>query len=104
MIEALGPDGVLVNISRGSVVDETALTDALALGRLRGAALDVFRGEPRVDPRLAALPNLLPLPHVGSATVETRAAMGELQRRNLLAVLEGRAPETPVNRPDAVRA
>ena len=97
IIDALGPGGVLVNVSRGSVVDEDALTRALAEGRLGGAALDVFRGEPAVDPELARLGNLLPLPHIGSATVETRAAMGALQRRNLAAVLAGRPPETPVN-------
>ncbi len=99
VIAALGPDGVLVNIARGSVVDEPALIAALEQGRLRGAALDVFWNEPAVDPRLAALPNLLPLPHVGSATVESRAAMGELQRRNLSAVLAGQAAVTPVNAP-----
>ncbi len=97
VIAALGPDGVIVNISRGTVIDEEALIAALQQGRIRGAALDVFRGEPQIDPRLAALPNLLPLPHIGSATVETRAAMGELQRRNLRAILEGREPVTPVN-------
>lgn len=97
VLDALGPDGVLVNVARGSVVDEAALIDALSAGRLRGAALDVFRSEPAVDPRLLALENVLPLPHIGSATVETRAAMGDLQRRNLAAVLEGRPAETPVN-------
>ena len=61
-----------------------------------GAALDVFRTEPDVDPRLAAAPNVLPLPHIGSATVETRAAMGALQRQNLTAVLAGKAAVTPV--------
>ena len=97
VIGALGPDGVIVNISRGSVIDEEALIAALQTGAIRGAALDVFRGEPQIDPRLLALPNLLPLPHIGSATVETRAAMGQLQRLNLRAMLDGRAPETPVN-------
>lgn len=97
VLDALGPDGVLVNVARGSVLDEAALVERLASGRLRGAALDVFRGEPAVDPRLLALPNLLALPHIGSATVETRTAMGDLQRRNLAAVLGGRPPETPVN-------
>lgn len=97
VIEALGPDGVIVNISRGTVIDEEALIGALQSGAIRGAALDVFRGEPQIDPRLLALPNILPLPHIGSATLETRAAMGELQRRNLRAMLDGRDPETPVN-------
>ncbi|UFM65781.1 2-hydroxyacid dehydrogenase [Paracoccus sp. MA] len=98
VIAALGPDGVIVNISRGSVIDEEALIAALEQGRLRGAGLDVFRGEPRVDPRLVALGNVVLLPHVGSATVETRAAMGALQRQNLRAVLDGRPAVTPVNR------
>lgn len=97
VIAALGPDGVIVNIARGSVIDEEALIAALQGGTIRGAALDVFRGEPQIDPRLLALSNLLPLPHIGSATVETRAAMGQLQRANLRAMLDGRAPETPVN-------
>ena len=74
-----------------------ALIAALSSGAIRGAALDVFRGEPQVDPRLMALANLLPLPHIGSATVETRAAMGALQRANLHAVLAGHEPVTPVN-------
>ncbi len=96
-LAALGPDGVVVNISRGSVIDEAALIAALTDGTIRGAALDVFRGEPHPDPRLIALENVFPLPHVGSATVETRAAMGALQRRNLRAVLDGGKAETPVN-------
>ena len=66
-------------------------------GAISGAALDVFRGEPAVDPELARLGNLLPLPHIGSATVETRGAMLDLQRRNLDAVLAGRPALTPVN-------
>ena len=86
-----------MNIARGSVIDEEALIAALQSGAIRGAALDVFRGEPQVDPRLLAAPNLLALPHIGSATVETRAAMGQLQRANLRAILDERAPETPVN-------
>ena len=97
VIGALGPDGVIVNIARGSVIDEEALIAALQSGAIRGAALDVFRGEPQVDPRLLAAPNLLALPHIGSATVETRAAMGQGPRANLRAILDGRAPETPVN-------
>lgn len=97
VIAALGPDGAIVNVARGSVIDEEALIAALQNGTIRGAALDVFRGEPQIDPRLLALSNVLVLPHIGSATVETRAAMGQLQRMNLRAMLDGRAPETPVN-------
>ncbi len=98
VIGALGADGVIVNISRGSVIDEEALIAALENGTIRGAALDVFRNEPHVDPRFMAMPNAMLLPHIGSATVETRAEMGALQRRNLAAVLEGNAPLTAVNR------
>lgn len=97
VLAALGPDGVIVNISRGSVIDEEALIAALQGGTIRGAALDVFRGEPHVDERLVKLDNIFPLPHIGSATVETRAAMGALQRQNLRAVLDGTEPPTPVN-------
>ena len=97
VIEALGGDGVVVNISRGSVIDEEALVAALEAGRLRGAALDVFRDEPKADPRLATSERVLPLPHIGSATVETRRAMGALQRENLDAFLAGREPPTAVN-------
>jgi len=97
VIAALGPDGIIVNIARGSVIDEAALLDALEQGRLRGAGLDVFLNEPEVDGRFMDLPNATILPHVGSATVETRAAMGDLQRRNVLAFLGGQPLVTPVN-------
>ncbi|HWL55268.1 MAG TPA: 2-hydroxyacid dehydrogenase [Paracoccus sp. (in: a-proteobacteria)] len=97
VIAALGPDGIIVNIARGSVIDEEALLDALEQGRLRGAGLDVFLNEPEVDGRFMDLPNATILPHVGSATVETRAAMGDLQRRNVLAFLGGQPLVTPVN-------
>lgn len=96
VLDALGPEGIIVNVARGSVIDEDALIDALGAGRLRGAALDVFRAEPNIDRRFLALPNVLLLPHIGSATAETRAAMGQLQRDNLAAVLDGRAALTPV--------
>lgn len=97
VIAALGADGVIVNISRGSVIDEEALIRALQNGQIRGAALDVFRNEPKVDPRFLTLPNVLLLPHIGSATVETRARMGALQRQNLTALLAGQPLLTPVN-------
>lgn len=97
VIAAMGPRSVLINISRGSVVDEAALIAALEEGRIGGAALDVFRNEPKIDPRFYALPNVVVQPHQGSGTVETRAAMAALQRHNIAAFLAGRPLETPVN-------
>ncbi len=84
VMNALGPKGTLINVSRGSVVDEAAMIDALSTGKLGWAGLDVFEGEPHVPPALRALSNTVLLPHVGSATVETRAAMGDLTVDNLL--------------------
>ena len=97
VIEALGPDGTIVNISRGSTIDEGALLDALEQGRLRGAALDVFRSEPDLDPRFLKLDTVLLQPHQGSATAETRRAMGQLQRDNIAAFFRGEGLLTPVN-------
>lgn len=96
ILAALGADGHLINMSRGSVVDEDALLAALETGTIRGAALDVFRNEPHADPRLTGLPQVLPLPHIGTATIETRAAMGALQRANIRALLDGQSLLTPV--------
>jgi lactate dehydrogenase-like 2-hydroxyacid dehydrogenase len=84
VMEALGPNGTLINVSRGSVVDESALIDALKSGKLGWAGLDVFESEPAVPEALRDLPNTVLLPHVGSGTVETRAAMGALTVENLL--------------------
>lgn len=96
LLEALGPRGMLVNISRGGNVDEEALIAALQSGRLGSAALDVFEGEPEIDPRFLTLPNVLLQPHQGSATVETRRAMGQLVRDNLAAHFAGRPLLTPL--------
>lgn len=96
VLDALGPRGLLVNVARGSVVDEPALVAALAEGRLGMAALDVMWDEPRPDPRLTALPNVLLTPHVGSATEETRDAMSANVLRNLRALFEGRPLVSPV--------
>lgn len=93
----LRPEAFLVNTSRGEVVDEAALAEALAGGRLAGAGLDVYALEPEVHPGLLRLPNVVLLPHLGSATRETRSAMAELAVDNVLAVLAGRSPVTPVN-------
>jgi lactate dehydrogenase-like 2-hydroxyacid dehydrogenase len=83
VLDALGPEGYLVNIARGSVVDEPVLLRYLQEKRIAGAGLDVFADEPRVPPAFFALDNAVLLPHVGSATVETRKAMGDLQVENL---------------------
>ncbi len=87
VIAALGPDGYLINVARGSVVDEAALVDALAGGRLAGAGLDVFVDEPNVPEALLSLDNVVLLPHVASGTVQTRAAMEALTLSNLDAFL-----------------
>ena len=84
VLDALGPDGLLVNVSRGSVVDEPALVAALQEGRLSAAGLDVFADEPHVPEALFTMPNVVLTPHIGSATVETRSAMGNLVVDNLL--------------------
>jgi len=96
VMSALGPEAVLVNVGRGSTVDEPALIRALSDGRLGWAGLDVFAAEPNIPERLRALPNVVLTPHIGSATVETRQAMGALAVRNLVRFkTEGRF-ETPV--------
>lgn len=89
VIEALGPQGMIVNVSRASNIDEAALLDALDSGALGAAALDVFEGEPNFDERFLALPNVMLQPHQASGTVETRKAMGKLVRDNLAAHFEG---------------
>ncbi|WP_252271902.1 2-hydroxyacid dehydrogenase [Pseudomonas subflava] len=95
VLDALGPQGVLINIARGSVVDEAALVAALREGRLGGAGLDVFEHEPQVPSELFELPNVVLLPHVGSGTVETRQAMEQLLLDNLAAFLRDGEVLTP---------
>ena len=96
VIKAIGPGGYLVNVGRGSVVDQAALIAALGAGRLGGAGLDVFEAEPHIPDALRALPNVLLTPHIGSATVETRRRMGDLALDNLLAHRAGRGMLSPV--------
>lgn len=97
VLETLGPDGMVINISRASNIDEEALISALSSGALGAAALDVFEGEPALDPRFLDLPNVLLQPHHASGTIETRKAMGKLLRDNLTAHFAGQALRTPVN-------
>ena len=99
VIDALGADGYLVNIARGSVVDEKALVEALTQGRLAGAGLDVFADEPNVPEALLTMDNVVVLPHVGSGTVQTRAAMEALTLRNLDSFLASGELVTPVPMP-----
>jgi glyoxylate reductase len=95
-LRRIRPDSYLVNTARGPIVDEAALVEALAAGQLAGAALDVFEHEPEVHPGLLGRDDVVLVPHIGSATEETRTAMAELAARNVLAVLRGEPPLTPV--------
>ena len=96
IIDALGPEGTLVNVARGTVVDEPEMVKALQDGRLGAAALDVFADEPNVPEALFALDNVVLTPHVASATVETRQAMADLVVENIVAFFDGRTPPAPV--------
>lgn len=97
VFDALGPKGALINVSRGSIVDEPALVQALASGRLGAAGLDVFANEPSVPVELYTMDNVVLTPHRASATVETREAMGRLLLDNLAAHFAGQKLLTPVN-------
>jgi lactate dehydrogenase-like 2-hydroxyacid dehydrogenase len=97
VLAALGPQGYLVNVARGSLVDQPALIDALRRGAIAGAALDVFDDEPDIDARLFQLDNVLLTPHIGSATNETRQAMAQLTLDNLRAFFRDRTALTPVS-------
>jgi lactate dehydrogenase-like 2-hydroxyacid dehydrogenase len=96
VLSALGPEGILINVARGSVVDEACLVQRLMNGQLGGVGLDVLEQEPNVPAGLLDHPRAVLLPHVGSATVETRAAMGRLCLDNLRAHFSGQALLTPV--------
>ena len=98
-LRRMRPTAYLVNTARGPIVDEAALAQALRDGTIAGAALDVFEHEPEVDPGLLELENVVLLPHLGSATIETRTAMALLAAQNAIAVLRGEPALTPVNRP-----
>lgn len=90
------PTAYVINSARGPIIDEAALVRALRENQIAGAGLDVYEREPIIEAGLRDLENVVLLPHLGSATVETRTAMAELAARNVLAVLDGQAPETPV--------
>jgi hypothetical protein len=96
VLEALGPEGILINMARGSVVDETALITALREGSIMAAGLDVYLNEPKVPPELIAMDNVVLFPHLGSASVHTRTRMDQLVVDNLLAWAAGKPPLTPV--------
>ena len=96
VLRALGPGGVLVNVARGTLVDEQALIEALRTGAILAAGLDVFENEPQVPAELVALDNAVLLPHVGSASVTTRRAMADCVVTNLVAWSRGEPPLTPV--------
>ena len=96
VLAALGSKGILVNVARGSVVDEAALIDALERGVIAGAGLDVFENEPNVPERLCKLPHVVLTPHIGSATGQTRQAMADLAVANLAAHFAGRPLPSPV--------
>jgi glyoxylate reductase len=91
-LELLAPHAYVVNISRGEIIDEAALADMIASGRLGGAGLDVFEREPRPNPKLVAAPNVVLLPHMASSTVESRVEMGERVIINIKMFADGHKP------------
>jgi lactate dehydrogenase-like 2-hydroxyacid dehydrogenase len=104
VLEALGPDGIVINVGRGTVVDEAALVAALRDKKILSAGLDVFEDEPRVPAELIAMEHVVLLPHVGSASVHTRNAMGQLVVDNLVSWLGGQGAVTPVPECQALAA
>jgi lactate dehydrogenase-like 2-hydroxyacid dehydrogenase len=96
VLKALGPSGILINVARGSVVDESALVEALRSKTILSAGLDVYEDEPRVPQELIDMEHVVLLPHVASASVHTRNAMGQLVVDNLVSWFDGHGPKTPV--------
>jgi glyoxylate reductase len=96
-LDMMKPTAILINVSRGEVIDEAALVEALKQGRIAGAGLDVFENEPKLAPGLVGLENVVLAPHVGSASVETRQRMARIAVDNLTDALEGRRPKHMVN-------
>ena len=96
VLKALGPNGILINMARGSVVDEPALIEALKNRTIYSAGLDVFAKEPQVPKELAEMDHIVLFPHLGSSTEVTRAAMDQLVVDNILAWVAGKPPLTPV--------
>jgi lactate dehydrogenase-like 2-hydroxyacid dehydrogenase len=103
VLDALGPRGIVINVARGSVVDEAALIAALRDKRIYAAGLDVFVNEPKVPKELIELENVVLFPHLGSASVHTRTAMDQLVVDNLLSWAAGKGPLTPVPETPAKR-
>jgi len=101
-LASMKPTAIVVNTARGDCVDEGALIDALTAGRLAAAGLDVFVGEPRLDPRLYTCPRLVLAPHIGSATTEARTSMAQLCADAVIAVLSGRQPGNVVHLPRSI--
>jgi glyoxylate reductase len=97
-LNEMKPSAVLINTSRGAVVDEAALIEALGIGRIAAAGLDVYEQEPAIPAELRSMDNVVCLPHLGSATQATRLRMGQIAVENLLAALEGREPPDRVGR------
>jgi lactate dehydrogenase-like 2-hydroxyacid dehydrogenase len=98
VLQALGPEGFLINIARGSLVDEPALVEALQKHTIRGAAIDVFTDEPNVPPELLTMDNVVLTPHMASGTAQTRQAMADLAFANLEAYFAGKLVPAPIPR------